>query len=323
MEKLLYINLYQNSKQEFEKRIKNAYKILENCTLCPHNCHVNRLEDKRGVCKTGALPKVYSWLNHHGEEPPISGTRGSGTIFFANCNMSCIYCQNYEFSQGGGGSETEPEDLAKIMLELQHMGCHNINFVSPTHVASQILKAIYLAIPMGLNIPLVYNTGGYDSIETLVLFDGVIDIYLPDMRYSDEKTALKYSGAPKYPFYNRLAIKEMFRQVGNAQIDEKGIIQRGLIIRHLVLPNNLSGTSEIMEFLSKEVSKEVHISLMSQYFPCFKAENDPILARKITREEYEVAKAEMALYGLKNGWTQDEHGLDRFAGVNIKPSITP
>ncbi len=315
-----YLQLYKDNPKEFQVRIEKAYQILENCTLCPHNCRVNRLEDKRGVCKTGALPKVYSWLNHHGEEPPISGTRGSGTIFFANCNMSCIYCQNYEFSQGGGGSKTEPEDLAKIMLELQQRGCHNINFVSPTHVAAQILKAIYLAIPMGLRIPLVYNTGGYDNVETLQLFDGIVDIYLPDMRYGDEKTALKYSGAPKYPYYNRLAIKEMLRQVGNAQIDENGIIQRGIIVRHLVLPNSLSGTPEIMEFLSKEVSKEIHISLMSQYFPCFKAENDPMLARKITREEYEVAKAEMDISGLKNGWFQDEHGLDRFAGVNIKPS---
>jgi putative pyruvate formate lyase activating enzyme len=323
MPKPSYLTFYNSNKPEFENRIEKGQKILENCTLCPHNCRVNRLKDKRGVCKTGRLPKVYSWLNHYGEEPPISGTKGSGTIFFANCNMNCIYCQNYEFSQGGGGSETEPEELAKIMLELQHRGCHNINFVSPTHVAGQILEAIYLAIPRGLNIPLVYNTGGYDNLETIGLFEGIVDIYLPDMRYDDEKIAKKYSGIDKYPYYNRQAVKEMFRQVGNPQFDENGIILKGLIIRHLVLPNNLAGTIEVMQFLSKEVSKDTYISLMSQYFPCFKALDDPTIDRRITREEYEVAKSEMTLAGLKNGWFQDEHGLDRFAGTNIKPSITP
>lgn len=318
-----YLNLYKTNKQDFEARIDKAYEALENCTLCPHNCHVNRLKDKRGVCKTGALPKVYSWLNHHGEEPPISGSKGSGTIFFSNCNMSCIYCQNYEFSQGGGGTEMDPEALADIMIELQNRGCHNINFVSPTHVAAQILKAIYLAIPKGLKIPLVYNTGGYDSLETLGYFDGIIDVYLPDMRYDDDKLAQQYSGAKNYRLYNRQAVKEMFRQVGTAQFDNNEVIQKGLIIRHLVLPNDLAGTNEVMHFIAKEVSPETYISLMSQYFPCFNALKEPKLARRITEAEYELAKSEMFANGLKNGWVQDEFGLDRFAGTNIKPNTTP
>ncbi|MBU2541240.1 MAG: 4Fe-4S cluster-binding domain-containing protein [Candidatus Omnitrophica bacterium] len=323
MLKSSYLELYQTNSQAFQAKVEKAYKTLESCTLCPHNCKVNRLEGQIGTCKTGAKAEVYSFMAHHGEEPPISGSRGSGTIFFSNCNLHCCYCQNYEFSQMGGGREVEPEELAKIMLELQTRGCHNINFVSPTHVASQILQGIWRAIPMGLEIPLVYNTGGYDNVEILKLFDGIIDIYLPDMRYNDAEIALKLSGAKEYPKYNRLAIKEMWRQVPKAEFDQNKVILRGMIIRHLVLPNGLSGTSGIMKFLANEVSKEVHVALMSQYFPCFKASKEPKLARRITLQEYESAKGEMSKNGLKNGWFQDEHGLDRFQGINIKPNITP
>jgi len=237
--------------------------------------------------------------------------------------MNCIYCQNYEFSQLENGKEITLEALADIMLELQDRGCHNINFVSPTHVAAQILKAVFLAIPKGLNIPLVYNTGGYDSLETLQLFNSIMDVYLPDMRYDNEQIAKQYSGALNYPFYNRQAIKEMFRQTPDCLFDENGVILKGLIIRHLVLPNNLSGTSAIMKFLSQEVSKDVRVALMSQYFPCFKASDEPVLARRITKEEYDLAREEMTKNGLINGWVQDDLGLDRFIGTNIKPNITP
>ncbi len=322
MYKPAYLKLYQDNPKEFKNRVEKAYKTLESCTLCPHNCKVNRIKGQKGVCRTGAKAPVYSYMAHHGEEPPISGSKGSGTIFFSNCNLHCMYCQNYEFSQLGGGREVEPEELAKIMLELQNRGCHNINFVSPTHVAAQILHAVFLAIPMGLNIPLVYNTGGYDSVEILKLFDGIVDIYLPDMRYDDAEIGLKYSGAKDYPKYNRLAIKEMWRQIPEAYFDQNEVILRGMIIRHLVLPNGLSGTAGIMKFLG-DISKEIYVGLMSQYFPCFKATEEPKLARRITMKEYESAIEEMFKNGLKNGWFQDEHGLDRFAGVNIKPNITP
>lgn len=318
-----YLNLYQSNPQDFQNRVERAYKTLETCTLCPHNCKVDRARGQKGVCKTGAKAPVYSFMAHHGEEPAISGSRGSGTIFFSNCNLHCAYCQNYEFSQMDGGHEVEPGQLAEVMLELQDRGCHNINFVSPTHVAAQILKAIWLAIPTGLSIPLVYNTGGYDNLETLQLFDGIVDIYLPDMRYDDAQISKKYSGAKDYPKYNRIAIKEMYRQVPEAKFDENEVILRGLIIRHLVLPNGLSGTAGIMKFLAQEVSKDVYIGLMSQYHPCFKASEEPKLARRITKEEYESAKEAMFQNGLKNGWIQDEYGLDRFLGINIKPNITP
>jgi putative pyruvate formate lyase activating enzyme len=258
-------------------------------------------------------------MPHYGEEPPISGERGSGVIFFSNCNMACVYCQNYEFSQLGEGREVDFLELARLMLQLQDMGCHNINLVTPTHVMPQILKALSLAIPKGLKIPLVYNTSGYELVEIIKLLDGIVDIYLPDMRYADNNMAIKYSSATGYSGYNQEAVGEMHKQVGVAKIDNKGIINKGLIIRHLVLPNNISGTDEVMKVITQELCENTYISLMSQYLPCYKAGQIKELSRRVTYEEYEGAKQIMQRYALNNGWFQEFHGLERFAGVNIKP----
>ncbi len=303
------------------KVAEHAAAILEKCSLCPHRCGVNRLKEEKGVCRTGSKAVVYSYMAHLGEEPPISGEKGSGTIFFANCNLACCYCQNFRFSQTGEGREVTAEELAGLMLELQGKGCHNINLVTPTHVMPQILAAVAIAAGKGLTVPLVYNTGGYELPEIIYLLDGTVDIYLPDMRYADPAHALKYSKAPDYPKYNRGAVSEMYRQVGEAQFDEEGIMQRGMIVRHLVLPGNISGTADTMKFLAEEVSAETYVSLMSQYFPCHKSAEFPELDRKISLEEFEAAQREMERHGLHNGWTQESGGLQRFAGTNIKPSF--
>jgi putative pyruvate formate lyase activating enzyme len=302
-----------------EKAIAESFKLLESCSICPRRCQVNRLKNELGFCKTGLKPRICSFMPHHGEEPAISGNRGSGTIFFSYCNMNCVYCQNYEFSQLGRGREVGFEELAKIMLELQALGCHNINLVTPTHVMPQILKALSTAVKNGLKIPLVYNTGGYELPHIIKMLKGIIDIYLPDMRYGDGATAVKYSNAPDYPEYNQAAVKEMHLQVGIANINNAGIIRKGLIIRHLVLPNRLSGTAKIMKFIARELSPDTYISLMSQYHTYYRAAEFKEINRRITYEEYESAQEIMGKYGLRNGWTQESGGLERFAGVHIKP----
>ena len=294
------------SDTELQERIEAAYQLLESCRVCPRECGVNRLKnDKLGFCRSGLNPVISSVSPHHGEEPPLSGTKGSGTIFFTNCNLRCVYCQNYPISQMGTGAERTTGELACQMLWLQEQGCHNVNLVTPTHFVPQILKAIGIALERGFRLPLVYNTSGYDSLESLKLLDGIVDIYLPDMRYSDDPTSLKYSIAPHYPEINRVAVKEMYRQVGNLVMDEDGIAKRGLIIRHLILPCGLSGTERIMKFLAEEISKDVYISLMSQYFPAYKAHEFKELSRRITAEEYEKAYQIMQKYGLENGWVQE------------------
>jgi putative pyruvate formate lyase activating enzyme len=312
----VYLEAYKSGK--LDKLIEKLNDSLASCVICPRKCKVNRLKGKLGFCKTGIKPKVYSYMAHQGEEPAVSGTRGSGTIFFSNCNMGCVYCQNYEFSQMGKGREVEPEELAKFMLELQGMGCHNINLVTPTHVLLQILKSLRIAILGGLNLPLVYNTSGYELPEIIQLLDGVIDIYLPDMRYSDNEAAIRFSNAPGYPEYNREALKEMFRQVSPSQMDAEGLIRRGIIIRHLVLPNNMSGTEKIMKFIASELSVDTYISLMSQYLPYHRAAEFKEIGRRLKLKEYEEAKEIMDKYGLGRGWIQESFGLERFAGVNIK-----
>jgi putative pyruvate formate lyase activating enzyme len=294
------------SEVELQKRVEAAYKLLESCRVCPRECGVNRLKnDKIGFCRSGLNPVISSVSPHHGEEPPLSGTKGSGTIFLTNCNLRCAYCQNYPISQLGNGTERSTGDLACQMIWLQEQGCHNLNLVTPTHFMPQILKAFSIARERGFTLPIVYNTNGYESLEALRLLDGIIDIYLPDMRYSVDAVARKYSVAPHYPEINREAIKEMFRQVGNVVLDEEGIATRGLIIRHLVLPNGLSGTEGVMKFLVDDVSKDVYVSLMSQYFPAYKAHEIKDLSRRITSDEYEEAYQIMQKYGLKNGWTQN------------------
>ena len=294
------------SQAELYIRIEAAYNLLESCRVCPRECGVNRLkDDKLGFCRSGLKAVVSSASPHHGEEPPLSGTKGSGTIFFANCNLRCVYCQNYPISQLGTGTERTPGELACQMTWLQEQGCHNLNLVTPTHFMPQILKALGIARERGFDLPIVYNTSGYDSVESLRLLDGIVDIYLPDMRYSDEAVARRYSAAPQYPEVNRAAVREMYRQVGNLVVDETGRAKRGLIIRHLVLPGGLSGTESVMKFLAEEISKDVYISLMSQYFPAYKATQIRELSRRITAEEYGEARQIMEKYGLENGWMQE------------------
>ena len=291
---------------ELTERIEAAYKLLEACRVCPRECGVNRLQDdKLGFCRSGLNPVIASVSPHHGEEPPISGTRGSGTIFFTNCNLRCEYCQNYPISQLGHGTERTPGELACQMLWLQEQNCHNVNLVTPTHFVPQILKAVGIARERGFRLPIVYNTSGYDSVETLRLLDGVVDIYMPDMRYSDDAVALRYSVAPQYVEINRAAVREMFRQVGNLVMDEEGIARRGLLVRHLVLPNGLAGTESVMRFLAGEISPDVYLSLMSQYFPAYRAGELKQVSRRITEQEYDEAYEIKMRYGLKNGWVQE------------------
>lgn len=312
-----YLESYHNG--SLSRIIKEGYKMLESCSICPRKCKVNRLKNERGLCRTGVKPILYSFMPHHGEEPPISGKLGSGAIFFSNCNMACVYCQNYEFSQKGKGREVEPEELARFMLDLQARGCHNINLVTPTHVMPQILRALELAIPEGLKIPLVYNTSGYELAEIIKLLKGIVDIYLPDMRYADSEIAMKYSIAADYPRYNQEAIKQMYEQVGIAEMDDGGIIRKGLIIRHLVLPENLSDTDKVLRFIAEEISEYTYVSLMSQYHPYYKAFQFKEISHCLEYEKYQEAQALMQKYGLYNGWIQESYGLERFAGTNIKP----
>lgn len=313
-----YINSFESG--HLQKVSEQLFSSLSSCQICPRLCKVNRLEAKAGYCKTLKLAKVYSFLAHHGEEPPVSGDKGSGTIFFSNCNMSCIYCQNYEFSQKGQGREYSFEELADIMLKLQDSGCHNINFVTPTHVLPQILKSLELAIPKGLKIPLVYNTSGYELPEIIKLLDGIVDIYLADSRYGDNLLAKELSNAPGYVGLNQASLKEMHRQVGVAQFNDNGLIKRGLIIRHLVLPNGASSTNKIMQFIARELSEDTYISLMSQYLPYYKASSCEKINRRLKAAEYEEAKQTLEKYHLLNGWIQESYGSERFAGVNIKPA---
>ncbi len=293
-----YLKLLRSG--ELKRRAAKAYARLEACDLCARECGVNRRGvNRRGVnrrlypekagCRTGERAVVASYGPHFGEEDPLVGRGGSGTIFFAWCNLRCRFCQNYEISQLGQGREVEPEELARMMLDLQRQGCHNINFVSPSHVVPQILAGLLIAAEAGLHLPLVYNTGGYDSPATLALLDGVVDIYMPDMKYADADVARRFSGVANYPAVNRAAVKEMHRQVGDLTMDEQGIAQRGLLVRHLVLPEGLAGTGEIVRFLRDEVSPNTYINVMAQYRPRYRAHDLPPLDRPITDREYAEA----------------------------------
>ena len=297
---------YLNIKEEFDRRIKKAYKLLSSCEVCPRKCRVNRLEGERGFCRSSEEVIVSSYNAHFGEEPPLVGYFGSGTIFFTNCNLKCVYCQNYPISQLGNGNKVTLQDLANIMLTLQKRKCHNINLVTPTHFVPQILKSLKLAIKMGLHIPIVYNTSGYDSVNTLKLLDGVVDIYLPDARYANNEIARKYSSAPGYFEIMKKALKEMHRQVGELALDKTGVARSGLIVRHLVLPDGLSGTRKIMRFIAREISPHTYISLMAQYFPAYQAGQFPSLSRRINREEYREALQAFKEEGLGNGWFQQD-----------------
>ena len=278
---------------------------LKTCNFCPHLCKVNRLANKKGFCRAGAKPAVYSYMPHHGEEPPISGTKGSGTIFFAHCNMRCVYCQNHNFSQESAGREVSIEELSGIMLELEKKKCHNINLVTPTHYIPQIIDAVQYAKKEGLKVPIVYNTSGYELLEAIKLLNGIVDIYLTDMRYNSNTYAVKYSSAPEYKKHARQALLEMHKQVGDLEIDDSGIGKKGIIVRCLVLPFKISGTENTLKFIASKISKNTYISLMSQYYPVHKANNYSKLSRRINQDEYESAKHRMDSLGLFNGWVQD------------------
>lgn len=273
---------------ELKRRVQIAYDRLAACDICPRKCGVNRREDELGACRTGELAVVSSAGPHFGEETPLVGRRGSGTIFVSWCNLNCQYCQNYEISQLGQGEPVTPEELAGLMLSLQRRDCHNINLVSPSHVVPQILAAVLIAAHAGLHIPLVYNTGGYDSLETLSLLDGVVDIYMPDMKYADATIAERYSRIKDYPAANQAAVREMHRQVGDLTMDEHGIALRGLLVRHLVLPEGLAGTAQIVRFLAS-LSIHTYLNVMDQYRPCYKARMLPPLNRRLTAQEYQQA----------------------------------
>jgi putative pyruvate formate lyase activating enzyme len=268
------------------EKIDTAYSLLEKCSICPRNCGDNRIKGETGFCRAGILPKVASYSPHFGEERPLVGHHGSGTIFLTHCNLGCIFCQNYSISHLNEGQEITPEKMAKLMIDLQHLGCHNINFVSPTHYVPQILKSIQKAAGLGLQIPLVYNTGGYDSVSTLKLLDGVFDIYMPDLKYTLPEISERYSLAPDYPEKAKLAIQEMHRQVGDLTLDRNGIALRGLLVRHLVLPLDLAGSREAMRFLSTEISRNTYVNIMAQYHPCGEVSPDSPMARRITRDEF-------------------------------------
>ncbi|WP_353686496.1 radical SAM protein [Thermodesulfovibrio sp. 3462-1] len=290
-----YLNL---SDKEFNQKIEKAFEILKDCTLCPRNCHVDRISGKKGACKVLIKPYVSSWGPHFGEEAPLVGRYGSGTIFFGFCNLSCVYCQNWTISHLGEGEEISCDELAQIMIFLQNSGCHNINLVTPTHQVPQIIKSIYIAREQGLRIPIVYNSGGYEAIETLEILDGIIDIYMPDFKYADNALAEKYSKVKKYTEFAKKALKEMHRQVGDLIINAEGIAVRGLLVRHLVLPNNIAGTEEVVKFIAEEISKDTYINIMDQYRPCWQTDKYPELNRTITHKEFEDAVNIALKYGL-------------------------
>jgi putative pyruvate formate lyase activating enzyme len=309
-----YVALYQSG--ELQARAEKAWSRLRRCSLCPRRCLVDRLADGLGECRTGAPARIASYGPHFGEEAPLVGRGGSGTIFFAGCNLACVFCQNHDISQPAGDPastvtrpasvatpcslrwEGTPERLAELMLGLQAAGCENINFVSPSHVVPQILAALVLATQAGLRLPLVYNTGGYDSVATLRLLDGVIDIYMPDMKYADERVGERLCGAPDYPRRNRRAVLEMHRQVGDLELDERGVARRGLLVRHLVLPGGLAGTAKVARFLADEISPDTYVNVMDQYRPAHRTSLYPDISRPATGAEYREAVRATRAAGL-------------------------
>jgi len=284
---------------ELAHRAALAREMMTDCTLCGNRCRVDRLQHpEQARCRTGERAVVSNIAPHHGEERPLSGVRGSGTIFFAWCNLACVFCQNWPLSHQGDGRELDSPTLARQMLSLQAAGCHNINFVSPSHVIPQILAALVIAAEQGLRLPLVYNSGGYDSAEGLALLDGVIDIFMPDMKFSDSQTAQRYLGVDHYAEINRAAVREMHRQVGDLVLSETGIARRGLLVRHLVLPEDLAGSEKTLRFLAEEISQNTYLNIMDQYRPCFQARRFPGLDRHPTRQELKQAKSLAERLGL-------------------------
>ena len=300
---MMSLDLYNSG--ELLRRVRTAYARLKSCDLCPHDCRVNRLAGETGVCRSGALPRIASANVHRGEEPPISGTRGSGTIFFSNCNLRCRFCQNFPISQLGNGENISIRELAARLLKLQRQRVHNLNLVTPSHFLPQFLAALYVAIKEGFRLPIVWNSNGYERVDALELLGGVVDIYLPDMKYEAEEPAVNFSSAPGYREVNRAAVREMLQQVGHLHLDEEGIGVRGLIIRHLVLPDGHAGSRETLRWIGENLGRETHISLMKQFFPAHEAANTPGLHRKITDGEYEAAVEALEEAELENGWVQE------------------
>ncbi len=296
------------SESEFDERIRVANNIIKSCTSCPRNCMVDRTNGELGTCQSGDKPIVSSYTLHFGEEPVLSGTKGAGNIFFGNCNLRCVYCQNFVISQNPKiekRNEISVERLAEIMIEIQNMGSHNIGLVSPTHFAVSVLKSIRIASQLGLNLPIIYNTNGYDSVEMLKLYKDVIDIYLPDFKYGNNENGRVYSNVGDYFDKTKLAIKEMYNQVGSELVYENGVVVRGLIIRHLILPNDLSETEKVFKFISEELDKKVHISLMTQYYPTNRSDKHILINRTIRYNEFVKAAELLEKYGLENGWMQE------------------
>ena len=283
-------------------RIKKLKEILSECTLCPRNCRVDRVRGEKGFCKGGANARVSSVEPHFGEEAPLVGRNGSGTIFFTYCNLGCVFCQNYDISHLGHGEELPASELASQMLYLQGIGCHNINLVTPTHFVPQIVEALEIAIKDGLRLPVVFNCGGYESLEVLKLLEGIIDIYMPDAKFCDEKLSERFCHAKDYYKILKEALKEMQSQVGVLRMDDMGIASRGVLIRHLVMPNNLAGSEEVLRFVAQELSTESYVNIMRQYYPCYKAGDYPEISRSITPQEYNRACEIGKSYGLHRGF---------------------
>lgn len=299
-----YLVLYE--KGELEERLEKLLRRLESCDICPHNCKKNRLKGEKGICKTGRYASVSSYNLHFGEEPPISGFKGSGTIFFTNCNLSCIFCQNWNISQEGDGFEVSPLQLKEMMLELQRLRAHNLNLVTPTHIVPQFLEALYLAIKEGFCLPIVYNSSGYDSVETLKELDGIVDVYMPDAKYGENHWALKLSGAKNYVEISQEALKEMYRQVGEFETTKEGIAKKGVLVRHLILPEDKSSSFKVLDFLKENLDGAL-IALLSQYWPSYKAYKFPEIMRRITREEYKKVIDYAKKIGIKNLYIQGEN----------------
>lgn len=279
-----YISLFE--KGELTKRIELLNEFLKECRLCPRECRVNRLDGEVGVCQAGSDLTISSAFPHFGEEPPLVGNHGSGTIFLTHCNLRCLFCQNYDISHLGRGERITSSDMARIMLRLQEVGCHNINFVTPTHYAPQIIASLPEAIEKGLRLPIVYNCSGYESIEVIRLLEGIVDIYMPDAKYMDGKYSKRFSNAPDYPKVIKKVLKEMHRQVGDLTINSKGIAERGLLIRHLVMPGGVASSETMLKFIAEEISTHSFVNIMEQYRPEYQAHEYPEISRRITLTEY-------------------------------------
>jgi putative pyruvate formate lyase activating enzyme len=295
-----YITLHE--KGELRQRIKLLKEFLKECRLCPRECRVNRLDGEAGVCQAGSELMVSSAFPHFGEEPPLVGYQGSGTIFLTHCNLRCIFCQNYDISHLGGGERITSSDMVRNMIRLQEMGCHNINFVTPTHYAPQIVGSLLEAIEKGLRLPIVYNCSGYESMEVIRLLEGIVDIYMPDVKYLDEKHSKRFSNAPDYPEVIKKILKEMHRQVGDLTTNAKGIAERGLLIRHLVMPNEVASSEAVLKFIAEEISVHSYVNIMDQYRPEYRAHEYPEINRRITHKEYMEAIQWAKLYQLYRGF---------------------